>query len=199
MSPRPALVTGLAGAFLLSLAACSGGGGDASASGSAAPSSAASSSAAPSSSGTATTPAMAAPDPKDFPGMDEKTEDGAKQAYRYFIRTYLYMRVTGDSAPLEAMATDDCEWCTEVATNVKESGPPWRSFDITDQAIDLDPIKSNRTVIFYDFSISVESRGSTTEKERSEDREPQDLRVASNLRWAESQWNVESVDSEVRD
>lgn len=197
MSPRPALVTGLAGAFLLSLAACSGGGGDASASGSAAPSSAASSSAAPNSSGTATTPAMAAPDPKDFPGMDEKTEDGAKQAYRYFIRTYLYMRVTGDSAPLEAMATDDCEWCTEVVANVKKDGPPWKSFKVSDVAYAIKADDLSRPTLYYEFDVSATWRENQGD-EISSGRSAEEIRSTSALVWRDGTWRVDSMASELR-
>src|SRR5699024_3756122 len=48
---------------------------------------------------TAQAPDIPPPDPADFAGMDEHTEEGAEQAFRYYIAVSVWAHQTGDTGP----------------------------------------------------------------------------------------------------
>src|SRR5699024_10334539 len=53
-------------------------------------------------------PDVPAPDPADYPGMDEETPEGAEQAFRYYIAVVYWGYQTGDTETLETLHTENC-------------------------------------------------------------------------------------------
>src|SRR5690625_1958241 len=62
---------------------------------------------------TAAAPDIPAPDPADYPGMNEETPEGAEQALRYYIAVMYWSYQTRDANELEKLHTDTCERCLE--------------------------------------------------------------------------------------
>lgn len=71
-------------------------------------------------SATSTKPDVPKPDPKDYPGMDEHTQKGAEQAFRYFWALQLWGYETGDSAPLKSMSLESCKYCDSVIEDIND-------------------------------------------------------------------------------
>lgn len=73
-------------------------------------------------------PDIPAPDPADFPGMDEQTPEGAEQAFKYFWAVVLWSHQTGDSEVLQSLYSEDCSGCKGIAADVGDlatSGTYW--------------------------------------------------------------------------
>ncbi|MGO1257804.1 MAG: DUF6318 family protein, partial [Brachybacterium sp.] len=57
---------------------------------------------------TAAAPDIPPPDPAEYAGMDEQTPEGAEQAFRYYIATLTWARLTGDLGTLNSLSSFDC-------------------------------------------------------------------------------------------
>jgi hypothetical protein len=66
-----------------------------------------------------TKPDVPKPDPKDYPGMDEHTQEGAEQAFRYFWALQLWGYETGDPGPLDALSLESCDYCDSVIGDIE--------------------------------------------------------------------------------
>src|SRR5690625_2609360 len=69
---------------------------------------------------TAAAPDIPAPDPADYPGMDEETPEGAEQALRYYIAVVYWGYQTGDTETLETLYSDNCEQCLDIRNEIHE-------------------------------------------------------------------------------
>lgn len=54
------------------------------------------------------------------PAMDNPDEAGAIAAAEYFLRLTVYAAATGDTAELEAMSGEGCEFCSSYISSVKD-------------------------------------------------------------------------------
>lgn len=80
-----------------------------------------------------------APDPADYPGMDEETPEGAEQAFSYFWDVAITGFQGGDHAQLDAMSSADCKNCDALIQqieNLDERGEHWSVVETT--PVDLD-------------------------------------------------------------
>ena len=79
---------------------------------------------------TQTVPNIPPPDPRDFPGMDQKTDEGAEQAARYFITIAFCALQTGGAEKFEPLFNENCKNCATILAdinkikNTKQYGPP---------------------------------------------------------------------------
>lgn len=64
-------------------------------------------------------PDIPAPDPADYPGMDQNTPEGAEQAFRYYIAVMVWGYQTGEHDLLETLQADDCDACTINVQNIE--------------------------------------------------------------------------------
>ncbi len=61
-----------------------------------------------------------APDPADYPGMDEETPEGAEQAFSYFWDVAIAGFQGGDYAQLEVLGAERCENCDELIKQMQD-------------------------------------------------------------------------------
>lgn len=201
MSPRRAVVAVSVGALTLALAACDPGAAEPTATpSSVAPStSEASTSAAPTEEPTSAAPEVPAPNPADFPGMDQQTEDGAKQAYAFFWETYRFAMVTGDSQPFANQFTPDCNWCIAISNEITSNGSIWKSATVTASELDAYVVGEGHFEVYTVLDVDPEWSSADFDNGR-EDRLRGGRYVAgSNVIWLDGSWKVASVDFEVAD
>ena len=190
MASRHASMLAATGVLLLALTACGGEGVPAPTT-PAASTTASSESPAESPSPGTSAPAVAAPDPADYPGMDQQTEEGAKAFYRYFWDSYVYANLTGDPSILESLSGPDCGWCSSAAAEIRQDGATWESGSISygDMAADLslDP-----PAVFATFDAVIQDRSPSSGS--ASNSEPEKMAAGSNISWVENRWRVDSVD-----
>ena len=83
-------------------------------------------------------PDIPAPDPADFPGMDEQTPEGAEQAFKYFWAVAMSGYQGADAAELSRMSDPNCGNCTELLSEIndlQEPGDVWSRVDISDVSL----------------------------------------------------------------
>ncbi|GAB2538547.1 DUF6318 family protein [Brachybacterium huguangmaarense] len=195
MASRHASMLAATGVLLLALTAC-GGDDEPAPTTPAASTTAPSESPAVSPSPSTSAPAVAAPDPADYPGMDQQTEEGAKAFYRYFWDSYVYANLTGDPSILESLSGPDCGWCRDVVIRVRNEGSTWTSGSIeyTDWAADMESEPQAIYVQFTSVVVEKTADGPTAQSSAT----PITAHAASQLQWSGTQWLVNSVDVEER-
>ena len=61
-----------------------------------------------------------APDPADYPGMDQNTPEGAEQAFKYYIAVLMWSHQSGDTDLLSKLSGQDCNSCARLLNQVEE-------------------------------------------------------------------------------
>lgn len=200
MSPRRAVVAAATGALTLTLAACDPGDAEPTA----APSSVASStteaptSAAPTEEPTSAAPEVPAPNPADFPGMDQQTEEGAKQAYVYFWNSYVFGKRTGDAEPLASVSTDNCGWCSASITDIRSQGAVWSGGTVDGGELLATYVDESHFQVYFAFALNVTEIPSSDGGAAPVD-SANKFEGASNVVWDESRWVIDSVDVRTND
>lgn len=64
-------------------------------------------------------PAENWPEPEVPEEASEQTEEGVEAALQYWFETRQYARNTGDTAPLEAVSTENCAFCIDQAEQIE--------------------------------------------------------------------------------
>lgn len=143
-------------------------------------------------------PDIPAPDPADFPGMDQQTPEGAEQAFKYFWAVAIWAHQSGDSALLKELSAEGCGACAEMATDIDEiddKSAYWSATKVTDVASSRnDPVGEFEYVFSYTFVISAHSEPSL---DGGELRDVPEARIgaAGAMIWLESRWQVANVSS----
>ncbi|UYG17561.1 DUF6318 family protein [Brachybacterium huguangmaarense] len=197
MTLRRALVITAVSALALGLAACEGGADEPSPS-----STAATTTASPTepttASATTSQPAVAAPDPSAYPGMDEQTEEGAMQAYKFFWDTLIYGYQTGDSTPFRGLSSADCSYCIDAARDIdgfRDRDEYWGPVELSEHFLNAQSEAEDQFVVSYGFSLSEHDEPSNVAGERTSDPETA-YGAAGRLKWDGSHWVVQAVDLE---
>ena len=110
---------------------------------------------------TAQAPDIPPPDPADFAGMDERTEDGAVQAFRYYIAVSMWAHQTGDETPLSELEAEDCEGCSFLnkdVAKIEDSGIYWSEFTIKDTGTAVHDSSKFEHEIGYVFNLTSHTR-----------------------------------------
>lgn len=110
---------------------------------------------------TATAPDVPAPDPADYPGMDEETPEGAEQALRYYIAVVYWGYQTGDAETLETLHSDNCEQCNEITTeilNIDATGAYWSSAPVQNVGSDSEPGDDTDIQASYGYRIGAHEK-----------------------------------------
>ena len=87
-------------------------------------------------------PDIPAPDPADYPGMDQNTPEGAEQAFRYYVAVSMWSHQVGDDSLLKTLEAEGCDSCDEfnaALTELIENGDTWSEFEITDVGTEVYP------------------------------------------------------------
>lgn len=143
-------------------------------------------------------PDVPAPDPADFPGKDERTEEGAQQAFRYFWAVAVWGRQTGDSATLASLHTANCQLCVSQVRDIDTAaaeGRYWTSTTIQDAVLETSPDESFEQVVSYGFTLSAHDEP-VTGTETDVRVAPTSFAVVGGLVWTDTGWSVDYVEAE---
>ena len=134
-------------------------------------------------------PAVPAPDPADYPGMDENTNEGAVQAFRFYIATVYQAHSTGDSAPLAGMSRETCESCADLEQDIQEleqGGDLWPATTIVDAWSDPHESESFDVEVSYGFRLSTDGRSNGG----GDSEEPAAMTAIAGMDWEDGRWVV---------
>ncbi|WP_087483284.1 DUF6318 family protein [Brachybacterium massiliense] len=146
---------------------------------------------------TADAPDIPPPDPADYAGMDENTEDGATQAFRYYIAMSMWAHQTGDDSMLMQLQSDSCNGCgvlNEELPELKESGTYWSPFEVTSVEITPHPSKNFDFEIGYSFTVPEHTRPDPESGEPVEFN-PIEYNTVGGMTWATEGWVVGGLNS----
>lgn len=84
-------------------------------------------------------PDIPAPDPADYPGMDEQTPEGAEQAVRFYFANVFWGYQTGDTSVLDGLYDDGCVGCVGFRDRIEgqPDGRFWSETKISDGGIEV--------------------------------------------------------------
>ena len=143
-------------------------------------------------------PDVPAPDPADYPGMDENTPEGAEQAFRYYIAVSMWTHRTGDDKVLRSLEGQGCTGCAELNSDLpklQEAGSYWGEYSLKDDQIEVYPGDNFDQEVSYSFILSehlepdVEAGGS---KQVSET----EYVTTGGMVWSNDMWIVEGLQGE---
>ena len=143
-------------------------------------------------------PDVPAPDPADYPGMDENTPEGAEQAFRYYIAVSMWTHRTGDDKVLRSLEGQGCTGCAELNSDLpklQEAGSYLGEYSLKDDQIEVYPGDIFDQEVSYSFVLSehlepdVEAGGS---KQVSET----EYVTTGGMVWSNDMWIVEGLQGE---
>lgn len=134
----------------------------------------------------ATTAPVEPPDPADFPGMDEQTEEGAQQAFAYYWALAVTANQDGDTTALSQLAAAECAACAEFEAQVqerREKDQLWPPATVT--AEELGPYEETDIdhVVVYRFTVTFSPVDGRTP-------EPASYVSVGGLEWSGEGWKV---------
>lgn len=199
MLHRRTLSLATAGLLALSLAACdSGTPAKPTATTTSAPATATSSAAASTTATAPSAPAVAAPDPADYPGMDQQTEDGAKQFFRFYWASVTHAYTTGDSRPISNLFSTACTYCTKTTQTIDRLSANealWGAASIHSETSTTTSFGDGQAEVLYDFFLT--SHEESTDDFSARTIEPEvHYATAGKLHWIGNGWQVEAIDIE---
>lgn len=145
-----------------------------------------------------TAPTVPAPDPADFPGKDEHTEEGAKQAVRYYWAMLVWGFQTGDSSALESLSSPDCANCQSNLESIQfanENGKLWSTASINDESIYTSEPGNYEMVVQYTFVVG-EHREPDFEADSVESVPATVYSTANGVSWSGAHWIIDGVNLE---
>lgn len=137
-------------------------------------------------------PDIPAPDRADFPGMDKHTEEGAAQAFRYYIAMSMWGRKTGDDTVVSALEEDSCNACkqfNEEIRTARKTGIYWSDFDIEEVNLISEEGLTTEFEIGWAFTISDHSRPDPETGEKAS-YGPIDYITVGGMEWVDGEWHV---------
>ncbi|MGO3290801.1 DUF6318 family protein, partial [Brachybacterium sp.] len=123
---------------------------------------------------------------------DEQTEDGAIQAFRYYIAVSMWAHQVGDDEALAALQSSDCTGCIEFNGDIpliRDSGLLWTPADLTNPEVSLEGSSNHEHEVRYKFTLGPHSRPNNENTERVE-LESLDFDSAGGLNWESGKWVV---------
>ncbi len=139
-----------------------------------------------------------APDPADYPGMDENTEEGATQAFRYYVAVSMWAHQTGDETLTKGMEIGSCEGCpgfTEDVPKLQDLGRYWSAFKVEDVATTPHASENFEYEIAYSFTIPAHERPNMGTGE-PEDYDPVEYSLIGGMAWTSQGWKVGGLKGE---
>lgn len=147
---------------------------------------------------TAAAPDIPPPDPADYAGMDERTENGAVQAFRHYVATAMWAHQTGDDSKLSNLQADTCEGCSDFNTElplIKEHGKYWSEFKVVDVKITPHESENFDYEIGYSFTLPEHTRPDFATDERVE-YDPVEYTAIGGMSWSVDRWRVGGLKAE---
>ena len=136
-------------------------------------------------------PDVPAPDPADYPGMDENTPEGAEQAFRYYIATVYWSHETGDIGALSNLYRETCQSCVDIADEVdalREDGVLWSGVSVTDAWSEPHSSEAFDSEVSYGFTLEPHTR--PLEPEGGYESEGTDMTAIAGMDWVDGGWVV---------
>lgn len=135
-------------------------------------------------------PDIPAPDPKDYPGMDEETPEGAVQTLRYFWDGAFWGFQAGDDSIVTEFSDEDCGNCEELATQIQvtaEEGREWSEVDI-----EIIETTYSDEVEGFDYAVAYTFEASSHREPGEDPEDVPDMRhiATGGLVWNGSSWRV---------
>jgi predicted small lipoprotein YifL len=143
-------------------------------------------------------PDVPAPDPADYPGMDENTEEGAMQSLRYYVAVSMWAHQTGEDSTLKALEESDCEGCpgfNAELSDLQKLGKYWSHFTVTDVGITPHESKNFQYEVVYSFTVPEHTRPNENTGE-AEEYDPVEYIVAAGMDWTSQGWKVGGLKGE---
>ncbi len=147
---------------------------------------------------TAAAPDIPPPDPADYAGMDERTPEGAEQAFRYYIAVSMWAHQTGRTDILESHQSPDCGSCAELTREVsllRQHNDYWSPFAISDVGTQLHTSETFEHEVGYYFTISAHTRPNEDFTGRIEVGPIEYITVGGML-WETDRWIVGGINAE---
>ena len=143
-------------------------------------------------------PAVPAPDPADYPGMDENTPEGAEQAFRYYMALMIWGYQTGSVDELDARSAEGCNTCShnsEIIVKNAANGLFWSPTVLEDVGLKNYPSADYDYEIGYVFYIGAHAEpegngGGMREEPRTE------YTAVGVMRWVDAGWEVVAIELE---
>lgn len=147
---------------------------------------------------TAQAPDIPPPDPADFAGMDEHTEEGAEQAFRYYIAVSVWAHQTGDTGPLSELESEGCGGCNYLNGDIPESQEAnllWTKSNTTEVEISSTEAPNYEYEVRYKFILGPHSRGDSSHSEYIDVPKLQYDAVGGMI-WTSGHWKVSGLSIE---
>lgn len=146
-------------------------------------------------------PDIPAPNPEDYPDMDEETKEGARQAFRYYMDTAWWSHKTGESERLDSLATENCGVCADAVDDVremKEKGAYWSDFETDVSELRARDANGQEGVDYLVLYVAVNSPHSEPDFSTGEVEEVPEKRymIAAGLVWDGELWLVDGMSAE---
>lgn len=101
-------------------------------------------------------PDIPAPVPADYPGMDEHTDEGAEQAFKYFLAATVYGFQTGEVELITRLSGPECVGCNSALDSIEyynENKTFWSPTEITEYSIDSEAHGDG-----YEYTVTYEGQ-----------------------------------------
>lgn len=137
-------------------------------------------------------PDIPAPDPADYPGMDEETDEGAEQAFKYYFDTAFWGFQTGDATTLKAMTSDSCTSCKQLISDIEknaESGSYWSQTSVEEQLLSSKPSETYDVDATYGATLG-EHTEPDPETGEDEATPPSAVAMSGGLSWSDGGWKI---------
>ena len=147
---------------------------------------------------TAAAPDIPPPDPAEYAGMDEQTEDGAIQAFRYYIAVSMWAHQTGDGSLSNTLEASNCISCIEFMETLhelQEHKKHWGEFSLSDVNLEAHSSQNYDFEIAYNFTTTPHERPtddftSTTNVGKLE------YSTVGGMTWENDGWQVGAISAE---
>ena len=143
-------------------------------------------------------PDIPAPDPADYPGMDEQTPEGAEQAFKYFWDVAIVGYMTGDPGVLAELSDPECANCEAMRVEIEElgeSGGYWGATETEVLSTSSDEGQSGFDM-FADYSFVIGEHEELSEEDgEMVPAEKSILRTSGGLVWVDDRWLVSDFES----
>lgn len=140
-------------------------------------------------------PDIPAPDPADYPGMDEETDEGAEQAFKYYIESIFWGFETGNSDPLKKIAASDCTPCNGTIGDIDKHGNLglyWSKTTLDQGELYTEPFEGFDTSVTYSFVASAHTEPDLDSGKSKE--VPKAIYAATGgLNWKDDHWELADV------
>ena len=143
-------------------------------------------------------PDVPAPDPADYPGMDENTGEGAEQAFRYYIAVSMWSHQTGDDEILGELEGPNCTGCGELNADLpklQDAGAYWGKITIEDDFLEAFEGEMYDQEVSYYFILS-EHEEPNLDEGGSVSVGKTEYVTTGGMAWSGESWMVEGLQGE---